>query len=576
MYCSTPSIDQEARSTGCRLSMSNSSSASMNSCIGVIRPASTVSRMLPICITSGASSVPTTWSSLVYASSYMPCSEALTTISDWLSLKSSTISWKASPLLPRIECHNVTTVRPSSSVAASLPAQALSVRATAPIAAIPARLLRTVFIPRTSVGSGTDMVCVRRTSRRTRAQRTPPRPAFSPSARMCTVTPRTFRGTKRDLHERARVVGGSVEWRRRRQSWPQHLGTTRADRGAGHTGTRCSLDQDRRPLSSDVTDIVEPRSASDSSARLCISAENSCRTRWRWPECLARGLRPARRGNRPDRKHPGSRRSFDTDRKDTSMSDNAVSINRRQLLALTPLPLVTALPGLSASPAQAAETPSGGQVIAFITDVHVNPEDEVKTARARACAEALVELDPDLVLHGGDLTDHGTALALRTWMEMFPPSFRDRLHHVPGNHETHWNNDAYQAYEEEIGRRQYSIDLDDIHIVFTDTSIEQQGVADLDDQQISWLRRDLATAAGRPILAVGHHVLALTPNQIRNADKVLDVLTEAGAHAYLCGHIHSERNNVVNGLTELTGVSNGEEPGYYTLTRKTTERSEER
>src|SRR5699024_11587196 len=91
---------------------------------------------------------------------------------------------------------------------------------------------------------------------------------------------------------------------------------------------------------------------------------------------------------------------------DTSMSDNAVSINRRQLLALTPLPLVTALPGLSASPAQAAETPSGGQVIAFITDVHVNPEDEVKTARARACAEALVELDPDLVLHGGDLTDH--------------------------------------------------------------------------------------------------------------------------------------------------------------------------
>jgi len=256
------------------------------------------------------------------------------------------------------------------------------------------------------------------------------------------------------------------------------------------------------------------------------------------------------------------------------MSDNAVSINRRQLLALTPLPLVTALPGLSTVPAQAAETPSGGQVVAFITDVHLNPEDEVKTARARACAEALVELDPDLVLHGGDLTDHGTALALRTWMEMFPPSFRDRLHHVPGNHETHWNNDAYQAYESEIGPRQYSIDLDDIHIVFTDASIEQQGVADFDDQQISWLRRDLATATGRPILVVGHHVLALTPNQIRNGDKVLDVLTEASAHAYLCGHIHSELNNVVNGLTELTGVSNDEEPGYYTLTRKITEDSD--
>src|SRR5699024_7410211 len=153
------------------------------------------------------------------------------------------------------------------------------------------------------------------------------------------------------------------------------------------------------------------------------------------------------------------------------MSDNAVSINRRQLLALTPLPLVTALPGLSTVPAQAAETPSGGQVVAFITDVHLNPEDEVKTARARACAEALVELDPDLVLHGGDLTVHGTALLLRTWMEMFRPPSRARLHHVPGNHETRWNNDAYPAYASEIGPRQYSLALDDIHIVFPDSSI---------------------------------------------------------------------------------------------------------
>ncbi|GAA1291276.1 PQQ-binding-like beta-propeller repeat protein [Brachybacterium alimentarium] len=257
------------------------------------------------------------------------------------------------------------------------------------------------------------------------------------------------------------------------------------------------------------------------------------------------------------------------------MADNAVTFNRRRLLALTPLPLAAALPGPSALPAQAAETtPGGGQVIAFVTDVHLNPEEEVKTARAQACADALVELDPDLVLHGGDLTDHGTTLALRTWMEMFPASFRDRIHHVPGNHEAAWTNDAYEAYESEIGPRQYSIDLDDIHIVLNDDSIPGQSIADYDDQKVAWLRRDLAKAAGRPILVVSHHILALTPNQIRNGDKVLDVLTEAGAGAYLCGHIHSERSNVVNGLTELTGVSNGADPGYYQLTRHTTEESD--
>lgn len=252
------------------------------------------------------------------------------------------------------------------------------------------------------------------------------------------------------------------------------------------------------------------------------------------------------------------------------MSGHAITINRRQLLALTPLPLLGALP---ISSAQAASSP-GGQVIAFITDVHVNPEDEVKTARARACAEALVELDPDLVIHGGDVTDHGSAAAMQLWMDMFPASFRDRIHHVPGNHETHWNNDAYEAFQAIIGPIQYSIDLDDIHIVFNNSSMHEQGIADYTGPERSWLEADLAKASGRPILAVGHHVVGLTPNQIRNADKVLDIFTEAGVHAYLCGHIHSERDNVVNGMTELTGVSNGNQAGYYLLTRQTTEDSD--
>lgn len=256
------------------------------------------------------------------------------------------------------------------------------------------------------------------------------------------------------------------------------------------------------------------------------------------------------------------------------MPETATTISRRHLLGLAPLPLLAGLPALPAQAHQRPDEASGGQVIAFITDVHVNPEDEVKIARARACAEALVDLDPDLVIHGGDLTDHGSALAMRTWIEMFPESFRERIHHVPGNHETHWNNDAYDAFRTTIGPTQHSIDLDDIHIVFNDSPIDQQGVADFDNRQRTWLRADLARAAGRPILAVGHHVLALTPNQIRNADKMLDILTEAGAHAYLCGHIHSERSNVVNGMTELTGVANFEHPGYYLLTRKTTDGSD--
>ncbi len=248
------------------------------------------------------------------------------------------------------------------------------------------------------------------------------------------------------------------------------------------------------------------------------------------------------------------------------MSGNAVTIRRRSLFAAAPLPLLASMPA-----ARAHAGDEGGQVIAFVTDVHVNPEASPdKTARARATADALVKLDPDLVIHGGDLTEHGSADELRAWTGMFPESFLSRVHHVPGNHEAAWIVDNYAAYRAEIGPLHHSIDLDDLHVVFTNPSIHQQGVADYSPEELSWLREDLAKAKGRPILVVGHHVLALTPNQIRNADKVLDLFTEYGVNAFLCGHIHSERDNVVNGMTELTGVSNGDTPGYYLLTRHRT------
>lgn len=248
------------------------------------------------------------------------------------------------------------------------------------------------------------------------------------------------------------------------------------------------------------------------------------------------------------------------------MVDNVVTVKRRHLLAAASLPVLASLP----APLARAADPEVGQVIAFVTDVHVDPEDPDKSARAQVMVDALIELDPDLVIHGGDLTEHGSVTEFRHWIAMFPAEFGKRIHHVPGNHEAAWIGDAYEGYHAEIGKTEYSIDLDDVHIVFTNPSIHQQSVADYDKEQLSWLRKDLAKAKGRPILVVGHHIVALTPNQVRNGDRFLDVLTEAEAHAFLCGHIHSERHNVVNGLVELTGEANAEQAGYYLLTRRTT------
>jgi outer membrane protein assembly factor BamB/3',5'-cyclic AMP phosphodiesterase CpdA len=251
------------------------------------------------------------------------------------------------------------------------------------------------------------------------------------------------------------------------------------------------------------------------------------------------------------------------------MSVHPAGIRRRSMLTAAPLPFLATMPQARAE-ADGADHHEGGQVIAFITDVHVNAEASPdNTARARVTAQALVDLDPDLVIHGGDLTQFGSATEFRTWLDMFPASFLERVHHVPGNHETHWASDNYEAYRAEIGPLWHSIDLDDLHIAFINSSIQAQGLADYYSEQLEWLRDDLGKAKGRPTLVVGHHIMALSPNYLRHGDEVLDLLTEYGVAAYLCGHIHSERDNVVNGLTELVGLFNGGIPGYYLLTRDT-------
>lgn len=227
----------------------------------------------------------------------------------------------------------------------------------------------------------------------------------------------------------------------------------------------------------------------------------------------------------------------------------------------------TALPAHHAHAAPKASSTT----IAYVTDVHIDIEDETKTARAKATAAALVDLDPDLVVHGGDLTEYGAASEFATWLDLFPTAFRAKMHHVAGNHESRWDGSAYEAFTDKVGPLNHSVDLDDLHLSFVDLTTTQQEFAHLYEEGRNWLRKDLASTQDRPSLVIGHYPVVGAPYQIRNNGEVLDLLTEAGVSGYLCGHTHGENVTHVNGLTELIGLANQNEAGYYLLTRQTDE-----
>ena len=240
-------------------------------------------------------------------------------------------------------------------------------------------------------------------------------------------------------------------------------------------------------------------------------------------------------------------------------------LTRRQLLAASSLSIAA-----TAAPTRlAAADPGTGPVIAYVTDVHVDPEDHTKTPRARATADALIELDPDLVIHAGDLTEYGSPEELRTWLEMFPDDFRSRIHHAIGNHEVRWEASAYETFTEICGPTEHSVEVGGLQVIFTDPTTPQQEWAIYHDETLDRLRTALDEADGRPAIVVGHYPLGFTPYQVRNADEVLGVLADAGACAFLGGHVHYEKVTRTNGLTELIGEATCETPGFYLLTRHT-------
>src|SRR5699024_8905581 len=111
-------------------------------------------------------------------------------------------------------------------------------------------------------------------------------------------------------------------------------------------------------------------------------------------------------------------------------------LTRRTALAALP---ATGLFGATAAQAAPAEgprpaAPSGGDPVrlAFLADTHADPENEESMARLRAVLDAIAGFDPTLVIHGGDVTEHGTAQEYDAFTSAAPEALRHRVSWFPG------------------------------------------------------------------------------------------------------------------------------------------------
>ncbi len=244
------------------------------------------------------------------------------------------------------------------------------------------------------------------------------------------------------------------------------------------------------------------------------------------------------------------------------------------------------MPGCASWPARGAADHALRMV--FFTDVHARTEWQTPVAMAQAAA-AINATGPELIVAGGDLITDGfqspsVAVAPRwqAYLEMHR-ALDARVEPVLGNHDlvaadpddgSPASPDPRVEFREHFGlaRTYRSFDISGYHfilldsIVMSDDDLRYHGT--IDDAQLDWLARDLATVAREAPIVVATHIPLLTSfyqatdgataaapanRVVVNNREVLELFTDHNLLLVLQGHLHVNEMLRWRGTTFVTG-----------------------
>ena len=267
------------------------------------------------------------------------------------------------------------------------------------------------------------------------------------------------------------------------------------------------------------------------------------------------------------------------------MTERRFPGTRRDFLAAAGL-AACGLPACASWPVRGAAERTLRMV--FFTDVHARTEWQTPVAMARAAA-AINAHEPDLVVAGGDLITDGfqsasAAVAPRwqAYLEMHR-ALDGRVEPVLGNHDlvaadpddgSLSSLDPRAEFRAHFGLASTyrSFDVSGYHFVLLDSIVvsgdELRYHGRIDDAQLDWLARDLASVAPSTPIVVATHIPLLTSfyqategataaapanRVVVNGRDVLGLLAGHNLLLVLQGHLHVEEMLRWRGATFITG-----------------------
>jgi 3',5'-cyclic AMP phosphodiesterase CpdA len=205
---------------------------------------------------------------------------------------------------------------------------------------------------------------------------------------------------------------------------------------------------------------------------------------------------------------------------------------------------------LGGSSSAAAADPSALHIVQ-VSDSHIGFTGPANTDVTGSFAKALADVNkmkvaPDLLMHTGDLTHLSTPAQFDQVHQMMKGVRAGGVFTVPGEHDA--VDDHGQKYRQVFGAGTkgdgwYSLDVKGVHVIALVNSLILEKLGHLGQDQIDWVRQDLAGLSNdTPILVFSHIPLfAMYPQWGWGTDdamQVLAMLRRFSSVTCLNGHVH--------------------------------------
>lgn len=219
--------------------------------------------------------------------------------------------------------------------------------------------------------------------------------------------------------------------------------------------------------------------------------------------------------------------------------------------------------------------------VAVITDIHFGDDSGSKLgSKAPRLMEKFIKAvrqnNPDLVVDLGDrITGRGEESDKNNLKSL--SSYFNRLatpvHNLIGNHDIKYLSHLENEQVLERSSQSYSIDVNDLHLVFWNTDLDSSGEQGLtlSDDDLEWLEKDLSKTKNKAIIfshvpldsslpTMNDNTMSVVDIKKRfyysNADKARKIMEDSGKVLLsIGGHRHTNQHNEINGIHYITQQS---------------------